>query len=957
MESSGNGGTAGPDGPQTFQDSTPPTRCVSPPASVPSSSASQASAVQVSHEPQSEDMPQTYGKDDELHAKIHFGIDKCRQSLHNGMREAIANTETFSHQVVYGSDPARLFTWIGLVKDTQAPTQVRRLSAMLTRTTYELSQLADTELANFSSAVFPAIEELEKRWIDRLECKERDMRSECRKLLQMQETTFQKDLEDLKAIHALCEDEQKALKENNAQQEKTLAELKDQYEKALADDKRRHDQELLDLRAKFEKEAAVRDAQCLSDVSAANNKTSDEMALRQKAEAELASSCAKSLKVREDLEGAQARLRDALKKKEANDELRRKENERREVEARQREQRRHRREEEARRKEAEMCARHQTQMDTKQGWLDRAMEEVGGLKVALKKETVLALQKDVVNAERIKKADDAERRNLDQKWEKEAKQHEQDRLRREVEITKKESELRASHRLQLNAKQEELDRAMKQIGDLEANLKEETRESMELLEDSLSYEVRVRKMSADLVTARSGRKEAEVKQQTAEDQRKAIEERLRAAEEKQNAAKQKLVIAEQQREAAERLQQNAQAEHRHMQKEMLSAQFHRVIAVAELNLLKMKADEEKDVHGRERAANQATITMLRRQLEESTQYGTGAAVYRRMHDVLWAYILGSPLKFSMIAWPVMNGARSLGDLAPSAIQTFVLDSRYAGGRSDTVRVREAIRMWHPDKFGQRLASRASEDDRGLIKKGVEAVSQALNGMLAELGKSSTCRGMTACAHSSGAHASNPQKSAPANASSHPSIPRHCQVSTTNFNKTLPDASNAMAYMDEFGRWDMPRYQASLTLIPETNRRGFRLKFRAMAKGVTAVNRLRAPLRSLYYRAKMIGRGARLEARNEELRMQNEQLRAENEQLRAENEQLRAENEERRMENEGLRTENEELRTDNEGLTARIEELAARVEGLERAARRRSADLYLVNAQLQLAEFMKSVGKP
>ncbi|KAA1472681.1 hypothetical protein DENSPDRAFT_801432 [Dentipellis sp. KUC8613] len=90
----------------------------------------------------------------------------------------------------------------------------------------------------------------------------------------------------------------------------------------------------------------------------------------------------------------------------------------------------------------------------------------------------------------------------------------------------------------------------------------------------------------------------------------------------------------------------------------------------------------------------------------------------------------------MIAWPVMNGARSPGDLTPSAIKTFVLDSRYAGGRTDMERVREAIRMWHPDKFGQRLASRASEEDRVLIKKGVDAVSQALNGILTELGKSS-----------------------------------------------------------------------------------------------------------------------------------------------------------------------------------------------------------------------------
>ncbi|KAA1472665.1 hypothetical protein DENSPDRAFT_778660 [Dentipellis sp. KUC8613] len=88
----------------------------------------------------------------------------------------------------------------------------------------------------------------------------------------------------------------------------------------------------------------------------------------------------------------------------------------------------------------------------------------------------------------------------------------------------------------------------------------------------------------------------------------------------------------------------------------------------------------------------------------------------------------------MIGWPVANGAKSIEDLTPSAIRMFILDSRYAQGRSDRDRVREAIRTWHPDKFNQRLATRIAEEDRAAVKEGVDIVSKCLNGMLASASK-------------------------------------------------------------------------------------------------------------------------------------------------------------------------------------------------------------------------------
>ncbi|KAA1472663.1 hypothetical protein DENSPDRAFT_778799 [Dentipellis sp. KUC8613] len=106
-----------------------------------------------------------------------------------------------------------------------------------------------------------------------------------------------------------------------------------------------------------------------------------------------------------------------------------------------------------------------------------------------------------------------------------------------------------------------------------------------------------------------------------------------------------------------------------------------------------------------------------------------------MYDTLWAYISGSSLKFNMIGWPIAIGAEGPEELTHSAIQSFVLDSRYAEGKTDRERLREAIKMWHPDKFNQRLAGRIDEEDRIMVKDGVDAVSQVLNNLLTTPGGS------------------------------------------------------------------------------------------------------------------------------------------------------------------------------------------------------------------------------
>ncbi|KAA1472682.1 hypothetical protein DENSPDRAFT_898577 [Dentipellis sp. KUC8613] len=178
-------------------------------------------------------------------------------------------------------------------------------------------------------------------------------------------------------------------------------------------------------------------------------------------------------------------------------------------------------------------------------------------------------------------------------------------------------------------------------------------------------------------------------------------------------------------------------------------------------------------------------------------------------------------------------------------------------------------------------------------------------------------------------------------------------------------------IDEFGRcWDSdsPAFQNSLALVPEANRRGLPLKLDTLTKAVPAVTRLRAPLRSIYYRAKKLARtqtdglkmenaelradGGNLCVKMEGLRSVNDELRKEIEMLRGQVAGLKEGSEGQREENRKLggvvgtlKEENEDLWKDVQALTARNEELEARVHWLQEVVQRRNADLQLAKRQL------------
>ncbi|KAI0633819.1 hypothetical protein C8Q77DRAFT_1025437, partial [Trametes polyzona] len=85
------------------------------------------------------------------------------------------------------------------------------------------------------------------------------------------------------------------------------------------------------------------------------------------------------------------------------------------------------------------------------------------------------------------------------------------------------------------------------------------------------------------------------------------------------------------------------------------------------------------------------------------------------------------LGFRDIPWPTFSQPRSLDDLTAARVTRFVLSPLHPGEtRRD--KVRNALRRWHPDRFGRVLA-RVDDGDREMVEEGVGVVVRCLNSLL------------------------------------------------------------------------------------------------------------------------------------------------------------------------------------------------------------------------------------
>lgn len=104
----------------------------------------------------------------------------------------------------------------------------------------------------------------------------------------------------------------------------------------------------------------------------------------------------------------------------------------------------------------------------------------------------------------------------------------------------------------------------------------------------------------------------------------------------------------------------------------------------------------------------------------------------KVYDARWASIsaitASQPLTFASIPWPVIEPPKSPSSLTLSRISAFILSDAHSKDHTPRERIKEALRRWHPDRFG-RLLNRVVETDRATVEEGVGIVARCLNELL------------------------------------------------------------------------------------------------------------------------------------------------------------------------------------------------------------------------------------
>ena len=126
---------------------------------------------------------------------------------------------------------------------------------------------------------------------------------------------------------------------------------------------------------------------------------------------------------------------------------------------------------------------------------------------------------------------------------------------------------------------------------------------------------------------------------------------------------------------------------------------------------------------RERARREREREVLKSQRREAEREAG------QRYEARWAELLSSSgtLGFRDIPWPMFSQPRSSQDISPSKVAMFVLSPLHPG-ESRRDKIRNALKRWHPDRFG-RLSARVEEAEREAVEEAVGIVARCLNDLL------------------------------------------------------------------------------------------------------------------------------------------------------------------------------------------------------------------------------------
>jgi len=157
------------------------------------------------------------------------------------------------------------------------------------------------------------------------------------------------------------------------------------------------------------------------------------------------------------------------------------------------------------------------------------------------------------------------------------------------------------------------------------------------------------------------------------------------------------------------------------------------------------AKERAKVHERQRLAKEARAAEERRREEGARQRAVDAFKnYNERWTTLQTFTnaSGGPpaLSFGTLPWPVHPRASTVEGLTLEAVSSFLLSDFYAAEKPKKQRLKEALLLYHPDRFeGRWLGMIKAEDggddeiERGRVKEAVGIVARHLNELMEQVG--------------------------------------------------------------------------------------------------------------------------------------------------------------------------------------------------------------------------------
>lgn len=132
---------------------------------------------------------------------------------------------------------------------------------------------------------------------------------------------------------------------------------------------------------------------------------------------------------------------------------------------------------------------------------------------------------------------------------------------------------------------------------------------------------------------------------------------------------------------------------------------------------------------------QAQYSQFATERTQQQSQGQQAREAWRTYEDTWTELSNSDapvrLTFNNIPWPVFSRPSAISQLNSRTIGAFLLSSLHDGGGSTRrERIRNAMRLWHPDKWMGRYMSRVDPRHAQAVKDGVNTVARALTELLA-----------------------------------------------------------------------------------------------------------------------------------------------------------------------------------------------------------------------------------